>query len=607
MAAPNEKLAESLDVLKAMQEGGRRVFRSDDFSRVHRERLTENWFLQDVMKGWLISSSPGARGGDSTPWYASFWEFCARYCRERFGDQWHLSPEQSLWLQGERTVIPDQVVVNSPKGTNNKIELPFGTSLYDLKVPVLPAAENLVTRDDLRLFSPAASLVSVGETFFARNPVESQVVLASLHDASDLLRLLLDGGNSTKAGYLAGAFRRIGRADLADEIVRSMKRGGYDVRESDPFEATRSVGKPRPGSTPIAGRLEMMWEATRKTVSKDFPKAPRLPKEKDREAYIRNVDEIYLSDAYHSLSIEGYSVSAALIEKVRQGGWNPDRNERDRRDRDALAARGYWQAFQVVKDSVNKVLTGKNPGVLARAEHKDWYGELFQPFVTAGVLRAGELAGYRRNAVYLRTSRYAPPRWEAVRDAMPAYFDLLEKETEPAVRAVLGHWLFGYIHPYPDGNGRLARFLMNVMLASGGYPWTVIRLRDRKAYLAALDRASIDVDIKPFTTLLAQRVRWALEKHDLTFPDQTKKFDFDREVVLFFGQDGKTSIRCAISRESLDDEFRGDDREKVEVFLENRKVIEEAARQKYLAGDTETDGSILIHSGELVKPRAARK
>ena len=94
MAAPNEKLAESLDVLKALQEGGHRVFRSDDFSRVHRERLVENGFLQDVMKGWLISSSPGARQGDSSPWYASFWEFCARYCRERFGDEWYLSPEQ---------------------------------------------------------------------------------------------------------------------------------------------------------------------------------------------------------------------------------------------------------------------------------------------------------------------------------------------------------------------------------------------------------------------------------------------------------------------------------------------------------------------------------
>jgi Fic family protein len=62
---------------------------------------------------------------------------------------------------------------------------------------------------------------------------------------------------------------------------------------------------------------------------------------------------------------------------------------------------------------------------------------------------------------------------------MNALFDLLEGESEPSVRAVLGHWMFGYIHPYPDGNGRIARFLMNAMLASGGYPWTVIRVEDR--------------------------------------------------------------------------------------------------------------------------------
>src|SRR5579859_6088005 len=174
MAAPNEKLAESLDVLKALQHGGRHVFRSDDLSRVHRERLVANGFLQEVMKGWLISSIPSVREGDSTPWYASFWEFCARYCNERFGEEWHLSPEESLALQGERTVIPDQAVVNSPKGTNHGIELLFGTSLYDLKVAGMPAAADLVVRDGLRLFSPAAALVRVAESFFSRNPVETQ-------------------------------------------------------------------------------------------------------------------------------------------------------------------------------------------------------------------------------------------------------------------------------------------------------------------------------------------------------------------------------------------------------------------------------------------------
>jgi len=508
MATPNEKLAGSLAALQGLQKGGRRVFRSDELSRVHRERLLQNGFLKEVMKGWVISSSPSAREGDSTPWYASFWEFCARYSSERFGDEWHLSPEQSLFLHAENTVIPTQVVVYSPKGTNNTVKLLFGTSIYDLKQAEIPPAVDLAVRDQLHLFSPAAALVKVPEAFFIRNPVETQVVLASITDASDVLRLLLNGGHSKKAGQLAAAFRRIGRQEIADEIVKTMKGAGYDVRETDPFSPLQTFGALRPTTAPIVGRLQAMWEAVRASVIETFPKAPGPPNNKD--AYLRFVDEIYQHDAYHSLSIEGYSVTPALIERVRQGDWDPDHHDDDRKNRDALAARGYWQAFQLVKGTVADVIGGANPGARVRTAHKNWYRELFQPCVAAGLIPAGALAGYRNEAVYLRTSRYVPPRWEAVRDAMPALFDLLEKETEPSVRAVLGHWLFGYIHPYPDGNGRMTRFLMNVMLASGGFPWTVIRVEDRNVYLNALDRASIAMDIGPFAVFVAERVAWSL-------------------------------------------------------------------------------------------------
>jgi fido (protein-threonine AMPylation protein) len=597
VATPNEKLAESLDALKALQEGGRRVFRSDDLSRVHRERLLANGFVQEVMRGWLISASPSARAGDSTPWYASFWEFCARYCNDRFGEKWHLSPEQSLLLHGEKTVIPAQMVVNSPKGTNNTINLLFGTSLYDLKVSEMPTGTDLAVRDGLQLFSPVAALVRVAESFFARNPIEVQVVLGSLADASDLLRLLLNGGHSAKAGYLAGAFRETGRPKVADEIISTMKSAGYDVRENNPFEAGQTFGASTRAAAPIVGRVQMMWESMRGAVIKDFPAPPGPPKDKD--AYLRFIDEIYQSDAYHSLSIEGYSVTPALIDRVRGGNWDPEHHEDDRRSRDALAARGYWQAFQKVKATVAEVIAGANAGTLVRTAHKEWYRELFQPCVAAGLIEAGALAGYRNNPVYLRTSRFVPPRWESVREAMLALFDLLEKETEPSVRAVLGHWLFGYIHPYPDGNGRIARFLMNAMLASGGYPWTVIRVRDRDAYLKALDSASIDMDINSFAAFVAKRVRWSLEQHDLRFPEPRETYDFDHGAVKFWGQDGKNRVRCAISREAIDDHFRGDDKDKLEVFRANRGVIEQEARRKYLNGETEPDGSVLIRTADL--------
>jgi len=58
-------------------------------------------------------------------------------------------------------------------------------------------------------------------------------------------------------------------------------------------------------------------------------------------------------------------------------------------------------------------------------------------------------------------------------------------------------------------------------------------------------------------------------------------------------------VRCEISREALDDDFHGDNRDRLEVFRANRQAIEREARQKYLAGRTEPDGSVLIRTGDL--------
>jgi fido (protein-threonine AMPylation protein) len=210
---------------------------------------------------------------------------------------------------------------------------------------------------------------------------------------------------------------------------------------------------------------------------------------------MKDVAEAYVTDAYHSLSIEGYRVSTDLIERVRRGTWNPDGNEQDREQRDAMAARGYFQAHEAVQQSISKVLGRQNSGEVAREGHRMWYRELFAPSVAAGLLRPADLAGYRNGPVYIRQSMHVPLNRDAVLDAMPAFFDLVRDETDPAVRVVLGHFVFVYIHPYMDGNGRMGRFVMNLMMAAGGYPWTVIPVSERKAYMAALEKGSVGEDI----------------------------------------------------------------------------------------------------------------
>jgi fido (protein-threonine AMPylation protein) len=87
---------------------------------------------------------------------------------------------------------------------------------------------------------------------------------------------------------------------------------------------------------------------------------------------------------------------------------------------------------------------------------------LFSPSVAAGILKPADLAGYRSSQVFI----------------------------------------FVFIHPYMDGNGRLSRFLMNCMLTTGGYPWTIVTVQSRRLYLAALEQASTYGNIVPFAELI---------------------------------------------------------------------------------------------------------
>lgn len=507
MATPQEKLAQSLEVLRALQDRGLVAIRATDLKRIDRERLLKNGFLREVMKGWYIALRADDAARESTAWYASFWAFCAAYLRARFGSHWCLSPEHSLFLHAGKDAVPPQLVVRSPRGGNKPTALPYGTSLFDVRA-ALPEEKDIQERDSLRLFSLPAALIASSPAVFEHNPTDARAVLATIRDASEVLTRLLEGGHSKIAGRLAGAFRNIGRERIADDIVSAMRAAGYDVREQDPFASRINLVLPHREASPYAGRIRLMWQQMRSSVIERFPAPPGLPN--DIDAYLKHMQEVYNSDAYHSLSIEGYRVSPALIERVRGGVWNPDANEQDREQRNALAARGYWLAFQAVQKSVRRVLRGDNPGVVAEEDHGAWYRELFAPSVTTGLLRAADLAGYRNAPVYIRRSMHVPLSSAAVRDAMAVFFEMLGEESEPSLRVVLGHFIFVYIHPYMDGNGRIGRFLMNVMLAAGGYPWTVVPLQRRDTYMAALEEASVRQNIAPCADFLAQLVEEAL-------------------------------------------------------------------------------------------------
>ena len=502
MVTPSEKLAQSLEQLHKLQnKKGIAVVRANDLSRTHKERLVANGFLREVIKGWYISTRPEEQEGDTTSWYISFWYFVSVYLESRFGKEWCLSPEQSLLLHSGNRTVPKQLLVRSPKAQNNVVKLLHGTSFFDLKLNIPPQNER-DEKEGIQMYSLAAGLIFCSPDYFTSYSTDARICLSMIKDPSELLTILLNGGHSVIAGRLAGAFRNIGNNRFAGDIVNTMKSAGYDVRETDPFSEKITFSFGGREMSPYATRIRLMWNQMRDTVLKNFPGSPGLPA--SIKEYLEKMEEQYVSDAYHSLSIEGYQVNLELIERVRSGKWNPNDNDYDNRQKDAMAARGYWQAFQKVKESIQSVLNGENPGEVADTDHGNWYRELFAPSVAAGIIKAVDLAGYRNSQVYIKGSSHVPPNQTAVRDAMPVLFELLKEEPEPSVRAVLGHFIFVYIHPYMDGNGRIARFLMNVMMASGGFPWTVIPVEKRNDYMAALEKASVNQEIDDFAKFISE-------------------------------------------------------------------------------------------------------
>lgn len=503
MATAPEKLADALEALNTLQTTGQVAVRSADLTRTHRERLMKAGFLKEVIKGWYIPSRPDERVGESTAWYASFWGFCAQYLTERFGKNWSLSPEQSLMLHAGDTTVPRQLLVRALKAGNKNTDFPHNTSIFESRTTIA-GGEGLTLKDGLRLFSLEEALISVSVAFFENNTTEARTVLAIIPDASGLLAKLLDGGHTRAAGRLSGAFRSIGSEKIADEILSAMKAADHDVREINPFARSIKVANAGRTTSPHVHRIRLKWQKMRDQIIEHLPAS--RPITNDTEAYLKTMDDIYVTDAYHSLSIEGYQVSPELIEKVREGNWSPDDNPEDRALRDALAARGYWEAFQRVRASVRAVLDGKDAGEVVEADLSNWYRSLFAPSVTAGILKASQLAGYRNSPIYIRQSQHVPMSVEGVRDCMPVFFDLLREEKDANVRVVLGHFIFVFIHPFVDGNGRTARFLMNVMMAAAGRSWTVIHVDDRDNYMASLEAASVEEDIGPFAAFIANAI-----------------------------------------------------------------------------------------------------
>jgi fido (protein-threonine AMPylation protein) len=508
-----QKLTKALTELHEVLGSERGVVRGKQIKNATRLLLLERGYLREILKGWYFVSDPLAEPGDTTPFYANYWEYLGSYLAERFGTDYCLTAEHSLLRHAQHNVVPKQVNVMLAVNQSQVQELAFGHSvaLYPggKSFPVSADQESLM---GIRCMSAPYCLVMLNPRYFKEYAREVQIVMGKVVDPSTIAAMV--DINAAGVSRLVSAYRRIGRSAFADDIVKQL--AGFKTAlniEGDPFAGEPVYQLGVPGRSPLYNRIKVLWAQHRDSVLASRPVDVQV--KLSSADYLAHVESIRVEDAYHSLSIERYRVTPELIRKVEEGMWDPAGNTQDQRQIDAMAARGYLDAFQLVKEDAGQAYSKRSAksaiaSQLFNDRHQAWFQKLFGPSVDAGILERRDLVGYRRHMVFLRGSLHAPPHFDYVRDGMEALRECLAEETDAFVRAVLGHWLFGFIHPYMDGNGRMARFTMNLMLASGGYPWTVIRVEDRATYMAALEKASVVDDLTTFSKFVADSVRRSL-------------------------------------------------------------------------------------------------
>lgn len=167
-----------------------------------------------------------------------------------------------------------------------------------------------------------------------------------------------------------------------------------------------------------------------------------------------------------------------------------------------------------------------------------------------------EAGKYRDVDVAISGSKHKPPPGAGIGAEMAKFaawlkpvssFDddaaLWTPGKDPILLACAAHTWFVYIHPFVDGNGRVARLLLNLLLMRFGYPIAVINLEDRQRYYESLGESDQAGDLTPLTLLVLENVLESLEEYLNAAKEQKELEDWGRSLVSHFTESEENRIR----------------------------------------------------------------
>ena len=256
----------------------------------------------------------------------------------------------------------------------------------------------------------------------------------------------------------------------------------------------------------------------------------------------RVMQKLRLDWNYHSNAIEGNRLSygetvAFLMEGVTAKG---------KPLKDHLDIRGHNEAINFLLEIVKDTRPISEADIRALhtmilVEPYDFKAQTAEGLPTTKRITLGE---YKTLPNHVKTATgethyYATPEETSIKmhELMEWYNEILkDTDIHPVVIAALFHHKFVSIHPFDDGNGRLSRILMNLILMQKGYPPVVIKMDDRQNYYLLLNRAD-NGDSWPFIEYVTDGLKDSLQM----FPP-SKTFRYQVKVNGIISETSKKLI-----------------------------------------------------------------
>ncbi len=243
------------------------------------------------------------------------------------------------------------------------------------------------------------------------------------------------------------------------------------------------------------------------------------------------LEDIRIRHTYHSDAIEGNTLTLqetklVLEEGVTIGG---------KPLKDHIEVKNDAEAFDLMIEFAN-----------AKKEISQEIIQQIHEKVTKGILESSGI--YRTENVRITGSKTTPPSFSKIIRLMQDYISNIRKlKLHPIKNAAFIHYELVFIHPFLDGNGRVARLITNLYLISQGYPPIVLKKEDRGKYYRGLQRAD-NGDLSPLASFISQAVNEALitylsnfieDDYLITLKDIAKFAPYSQEYLSLRARQGK--------------------------------------------------------------------